>query len=87
MSQLREVVVVGIVLGAAIAALAQCAGCSGSQAANDAAVQIAADKAYAAEHLWCVERHNTNAEIDACREEVRRRWGITTTVRDAGGDR
>lgn len=47
----------------------------------------AAEGAYLAEHLRCVERYDTTPEIDACRAAVRQRWGITSTVRDAGGDR
>lgn len=56
-------------------------------APSQATMERAAEGAYLAEHLRCVESHDTNAAINACRDEVRRRWGITTTTRDAGGDR
>ena len=49
----------------------------------------AADKAYLADHLRCVEQYPTRTEIDACRAEVRWRWGIretVTTKRDGGRD-
>lgn len=51
------------------------------------AKEAAADSAYAAEHLRCVDKFDTKEQIDACRAAVRLRWGITETVRDAGGDR
>ena len=58
------------------------AGCGPSREAQ----AIAADAAYAADHMQCVAKHETNAEIDACRERVRERWAIGTTARDAGKD-
>jgi len=40
-----------------------------------------AEAAYGAEHMACVDKHDTRAEIDACREGVRVRWG---RLRDGG---
>lgn len=45
-------------------------------------VERAAAGAYAADHLWCVQRFATDPEIDACRAAVRRRWGMP--ARDGG---
>lgn len=59
-----------------------CVGCLSKEAK-----EAAADSAYAAEHLRCVDKYDTKEQIDACRAAVRLRWGITETVRDAGGDR
>jgi outer membrane lipoprotein-sorting protein len=58
-------------------------GCADAKSAKEAA----AEGAYLAEHMKCVQTYDTNDEINTCRDEVRRRWGIVTTVRDAGGDR
>lgn len=49
--------------------------------------KAAAESAYLAEHLRCVDTYNTRAQIDACRAAVQVRWGITVTSRDGGGDR
>jgi hypothetical protein len=38
--------------------------------------QRAAEGAYGAELLACVERANTLAESKACRAEVDKRWGV-----------
>lgn len=46
-----------------------------------------AQAVYLAEQLRCVDQATTRAEADECRAAVRQRWGITETVRDAGGDR
>lgn len=43
----------------------------------------AAKATYLGEHLKCVKQHAADPEIDACREEVRQRWG---KPRDAGVD-
>ncbi len=48
------------------------------------AKEAIADGAYAAEHVRCVDEHETRAEIDACRRAVRVRWGIAETIRDGG---
>ena len=76
--------VLGALLGVFLAALfvAWCSiltGCGPSPTAKEAA----AEGAYGAEHLRCVDKFNTKAEIDACRAAVRVRWGVT----DAGADR
>lgn len=31
---------------------------------------------YLAEHLNCINKFSTKAEIDACRQEVRVKWGM-----------
>lgn len=59
----------------------QVAGCSASQKAAEA------DATYATEHLRCVDRFESKAEIDACRAAVRMRWGIAEKIADAGSDR
>lgn len=46
----------------------------------------AAEATYTAEHLRCVDKSATLAESHACRDAVDKRWGITHTLRDAGGD-
>ena len=79
----RQFVATGLVLFAAMCVVGHCSGCSPSPEAQSAA----ADAAYALEHQRCVAQHETNAEIDDCRARVRERWGVTTRVRDAGGDR
>ena len=62
-----------------------------SPPATPADLELAAGGAYAAEHMACVERYRTDPEIDACRADVRKRWGIAETSargpRDAGADR
>lgn len=62
-------------------------GAFAGEACTPALQADAADKAYAADHLRCVQEYDTKLEIDACRERVRIRWGIQTTVhvKDAGG--
>lgn len=75
---LGKVLVFALVAGAGVTA------CGPSKEAQEAA----AAGTYAIEHMNCVEKYDTNAEINACRDEVRRRWGIVTTVtKDAGADR
>lgn len=53
--------------------LAGCAG-AGKIPAKDAR-ESAAEAAYAADHLACVDTFGTREQIDACREGVRVRWG------------
>ncbi len=58
-------------------------GCGASEAAKSAA----ADTAYATEQLRCVDKFDNRAEIDACRQGVRLKWGVAETVakfNDAG---
>ncbi len=43
-----------------------------------------AERKYKTEHMICVERYDTLQAIAACREDVRRRWGIVTVYPDAG---
>jgi hypothetical protein len=53
-------------------------------------LKTAAEGAYVAEHLRCVDKHDTNDEINACRAAVRMRWNIHVTetkLRDSGRDR
>jgi len=47
-------------------------------------LQSAAESSYIADHLHCVDTHETKAEIDACRAAVRVKWGIAVTTTDAG---
>jgi hypothetical protein len=62
-------------------ALLVLAGCASTEAAR----QRAAERAYLAEHLRCVQAYDTEAEVNRCRADVRSRWGITETVtKDAG---
>ena len=65
-----------VVLG--FIAMSECACMPASQGARE----TAAESTYLAEHLRCVDQFATRAEIDTCREGVRRRWA----VKDAGGD-
>lgn len=43
------------------------------------AAQVAAEGAYTAELVACVEQAKTLAESKECRAEVNKRWGITET--------
>ena len=69
-----------LVLCAALAMIVQyCAGCALFASPE------AAEAAYTADHLRCVDKSTTLAESHACRDAVDRRWGITHTLRkDAG---
>lgn len=49
---------------------------------SPAATKEAARDTYMAQHLECVDKHETRAEIDACRQRVRDAWG--TVALDAG---
>jgi len=44
------------------------------------AAQVAAESAYTADLLRCVDQSATLAESKACRELVDARWGVTHTV-------
>lgn len=79
---LRETLAVSLLLVVALIIATKCTGCGPSQQAKEAA----AEGAYAAEHLKCVDAYDTNEDINRCRSEVRRRWGIAETVRDGGSD-
>lgn len=57
---------------AALWLVAHLHGCAPSPEARS----IAADEAYKLEHLRCVAKHETNAEIDDCRAKVRERWHV-----------
>lgn len=50
-------------------------------ASRDAA---AAEAAYTADHLRCVDKATTLAESRACRADVDRRYGIVQTATDGG---
>ncbi len=50
-------------------------------ASRDAA---AAEAAYTADHLRCVDKATTLAESKACRADVDRRYGIVQTTKDGG---
>jgi hypothetical protein len=62
------------------------AGCRLSQRETEAA-QDAAEHSYGGALLKCVDDAQTLAESKACRARVDREWGVTSTVRDAGGER
>lgn len=53
------------------------AGCS--QAKPPTVQQAAAEGAYTAELVACVEEAKTLAESKACRAEVNKRWGVVET--------
>lgn len=78
---MKDVIPYAIVLFARGCVVVHCVGCGPSEKAKAAA----AEGAYLAEHMKCVEQFNTDPEINACRDAVRVRWGIVTKVRDAGG--
>lgn len=46
--------------------------------------QIAAEGAYGAELLRCVDAAKTLAESKACRAVVDAKWGVVQTARDGG---
>jgi hypothetical protein len=79
----REFMALVLCLFAFVMIFGHCIGCGASREAKEAA----AEAAYGAEHLRCVDKYDTREAIDACREDVRRRWGIATTSADAGADR
>ena len=79
---IRETVAFGLVMLVCLAIVAHCTGCVSREAK-----EAAADSAYAAEHLRCVDKYETKREIDACRSAVRIRWGIAEAVHDAGADK
>jgi hypothetical protein len=54
-----------------------CDGCASPQAA-------AAEAAYTADHLRCVDKAATLEESRECRASVDRKYGIVQTVRDGG---
>lgn len=53
------------------------AGCAG-------AAESVAEATYLGQQLSCVDKYPTRKAIDACRLEVRKRWGIAETARDGG---
>lgn len=70
-----------VVVWSALGVVLMCfAGCSAAQKHAEA------DAAYATDQLRCVDENTTRAEIDACREIARRRWGIYATTADAGSE-
>lgn len=79
MKSIRETVALGLGLLALVVIVVHCNGCLSPE--TKAAI---ADSTYASEHLRCVDKHDTRAEIDACRKAVRIRWGIAETIRDGG---
>lgn len=79
-----ELVTVTLAFVAMLFALHLCTGCGPTAPSKDA-LEKAAGGTYASEHMWCVERFNSDVEIDACRAAVRRRWGIVDTARKDGG--
>lgn len=70
-------------LAALVAGAVAYVDCAPSQAVKEAA----AESVYLTEHLRCVDKFETREAIDACRSDVRRRWGIAETITDAGRDR
>ncbi len=50
--------------------------CAAPSAPRPTEAQVAAEGAYGAELLACVERATTLAQSKACRAEVDRRWGV-----------
>lgn len=51
------------------------------------AKQAAAEDAYQAQEKQCVDDYTARADIDRCRSDVHKQWGIAETVHDAGADR
>jgi DNA-binding transcriptional regulator PaaX len=51
-----------------------------SPSAQYQAAQVAAESAYTAELVQCVDKSETLAESKACRALVDARWGVTETV-------
>lgn len=72
-----DLAVVVAFIGALLLASRILGGCAEAAPARP----VAAEAAYTGEHMACVEQHETRAEIDACRESVRVRWG---RYRDGG---
>ena len=87
----RAALLAGFVVALAILILGAVPACAGADRAPSSeevlALERAAAAAYGREHVACAKPGRTNAEINACRDEVRRRWGVVETSRDAGADR
>ena len=49
-------------------------GCGSAKAIEQEALKSAAEAAYYAQQLDCVERYNTREDIDKCRDDVKFRW-------------
>ena len=54
-----------------------------SEAACASGQKTAAETAYTADLLMCVEEAGTRAEAEACRKRVQKQWGV---AKDAGGE-
>lgn len=80
MKSVKEGLAICLALFAVVVIVGHCAACSPAPKPTPA---DAAKTTYLGEHLACVEKYRTDPEIDACREEVRKRWG---KPRDAGAD-
>lgn len=80
-AMLAEVVTVGLAFLAFVFALHLCTGCSSPQ---PTAAQVAAEGAYGAALLKCVDDAKTLQESKACRARVDAEWGITQTAKDGG---
>lgn len=65
-------------IGAIITMMNACSVFGGDKAAQ-------AEDAYRAQQLKCADDYDTRAEIDACRREVRKEWGIVETSAKDGG--
>lgn len=76
----REVAIVAMAFVALVFALHMCVGCS-----PRAAGATAAESAYTADLLRCVDEARTLAESRKCREGVDAKWGVAQTVRKDGG--
>jgi hypothetical protein len=61
----RDFVLAGLALFLPLVIIVACA----------SARQDAAGLSYESQHLACIDQYETRAAIDACRNDVRRRWG------------
>lgn len=77
---MKDVIPYAIVLFAIGCVVAHCVGCGPTQAAKDAA-----ETAYTAELLRCVDTASTLEESRTCRKGVNARWGVVETVAKDGG--
>jgi hypothetical protein len=79
MSSLKETVVAALILFVVAYLVLHLAGCAGLRS-------DVAEATYLGQQLECVDKFATRKQIDACRADVRRKWGITETTRDGGAE-
>lgn len=83
MSSIKETMTLALGLLVAFGIIAHCTAC-GSDAKAPTSEQVAAEGAYGASLLRCVDEARTLPESKACRARVDAEFGVTQTGRDGG---